>query len=357
MELSQLQYGLATAALTAALTIMASAAVYFFTQRNEVHRTQQASVFMAVFYTGTAAFHYWRILSAWTDGFVPTGTGSFKAEGLFVHAYRYSDWLLTVPVLVAQLVWVLRLEKKHQRKLTIQLGGAAALMVMLGLPGELSESNSAKFAWWGAGMVPFVYLVYVLYIGLGGSLKHQPRAIAKTVSNARLLLVTSWLVYPVVYLFPMLGLDNATGEVVRQVGYSIADVVAKPAFAFFLLLVARAKGAEEFGFEANAEANASVPSVPSMPGMPVMPGMPGMPVVPGMPSTPVAVGPAASAGGVPSMPSMPSMPSVPSMPSSAQPVSAGAQSGFGAVRTDFEEKPGQRMSIVEAAMRDAEFGN
>jgi bacteriorhodopsin len=359
MELSQLQYGLATAALTAALTIMAAAAIYFFTQRNEVHKTQQASVFMAVFYTGTAAFHYWRILTAWTNGFVPTANG-FKAEGLFVHAYRYSDWLLTVPVLVAQLVWVLRLDKKHQRKLTIQLSGAAALMVLLGLPGELSKDTTTKLIWWGAGMVPFAYLIYVLYVGMSGSLKHQPRAIAKTVSNARLLLITSWMVYPVVYLFPMLGLDSANGEVVRQVGYSIADVVAKPAFAFFLLLVARAKGAEEFGFEA-ASANGS--NVPAMPSMPAMPGLPGMPVAPAA-ARPAAARPAAS---VPSMPAMPAMPAMPSMPGApampampampSVPAGVGAQGGFGNVRNEFPDKSGQRMSIVEAAMRDAEFGN
>jgi bacteriorhodopsin len=336
MELSQMQYGLATAALTASLTIMAAAAIYFFTQRNEVHKTQQASVFMAVFYTGTAAFHYWRILSAWTGGFVMTASGTFKAESLFVHAYRYSDWLLTVPVLVAQLVWVLRLDKKHQRKLTVQLAGAAALMVLLGLPGELSSNNTTKLMWWGAGMVPFAYLVYVLYIGLSGSLKHQPRAIAKTVSNARLLLVTSWMVYPVVYLFPMLGLDSGTGEVVRQVGYSVADVIAKPAFAFFLLLVARAKGAEEFGFEAAAANGTTMPSVPSLPSMPSLPGevpaaasaIPQMPTVPQMPS-------------VPQMPTVPQMPQMPS-------VAAG-------VRKESQDKSPQRMSIVEAAMRDAEF--
>jgi bacteriorhodopsin len=361
MELSQLQYGLATAALTAALTIMAAAAIYFFTQRDQVHRTQQASVYMAVFYTGTAAFHYWRILTAWTNGFVPTANG-FKAEGLFVHAYRYSDWMLTVPVLVAQLVWVLRLDKKHQRKLTIQLSGAAALMVLLGLPGELSESNTTKLIWWGAGMVPFAYLVYVLYVGMSGSLKHQPRAIAKTVSNARLLLITSWMVYPVVYLFPMLGLDSATGEVVRQVGYSIADVVAKPAFAFFLLLVARAKGAEEFGFEA-ASANGS--NVPAMPSVPSMPGLPGMPVAPAAARPPVASTPSMpsmpSMPGAPSIPSMPSVPSMPSMPSlpvrPSVPAGVGSPSNFGNVRNDFPEKSDQRMSIVEAAMRDAEFGN
>jgi bacteriorhodopsin len=373
MELSQLQYGLTTGALTAAFAVMAGTALFFFTQRDEVHRSQKSSVFMAVFYTGVAAFHYWKISSAWGSSFTLTD-GVYKGQTNFINIFRYSDWLLTVPVLVAQLVVVLRLDRKYARKLITQLSGAAALMVLLGLPGELSKSTGTKLIFWGAGMIPFAYLVYVLYVGMSGSLKHQPKEIARTVSSARLLLLCSWMTYPIVFMIPLMGFSLSTVEVSRHILYSIADVIAKPAFAYFLLLVARAKSAEAYTKEGNAHAAAAyadvAPSVPVMPSLPTMPSMPSSPSLPsglpsGMPSAPAAAPSFAAAQmSVPSMPSMPSMPSVssmpsmPSMPASALLSDTSESGAFGrSARREFTEKASDRMSVIEAAMRDAEFGN
>merc|ERR1711966_313045 len=51
------------------------------------------------------------------------------------------------------------------------LGAAAALMIVLGYPGELIvEGNlGARWFYWALAMVPFLYIVYELLVGFSGA--------------------------------------------------------------------------------------------------------------------------------------------------------------------------------------------
>ena len=144
-------------------------------------------------------------------------------------------------------------------------------MVALGYPGEVSDSKAIKMVFWLLGVAPFCYLIYVLYVGMSESLRRQPDSVVRTISNARLLLVSSWMVYPVVYLLPIIGINNAGGTVIRQVGYSIADVIAKPLFALFLLRVAQAKSADAEQIDVTVARAPSVPTAPVAPRVPMPP--------------------------------------------------------------------------------------
>ena len=59
----------------------------------------------------------------------------------FNDAYRYMDWLLTVPLLLIELIMVMGLDDKTTTELSIKLGSAAALMILLGYPGEVSPAE------------------------------------------------------------------------------------------------------------------------------------------------------------------------------------------------------------------------
>ena len=163
----------------------------------------------------------------------------------FNEGYRYADWLLTVPLLVAELVLLLRLSGNKQRSLITRLGVAAALMIALGYPGEVSTDVATKWIWWVAAMIPFIYILYVLYGEFGRELNRNASAAKPIISGMRTLLLVTWLVYPVAYLVPLFGLEAGTAEVIRQVGYSVADVVAKPVFGLMLFAAARRMTIEE----------------------------------------------------------------------------------------------------------------
>jgi bacteriorhodopsin len=59
------------------------------------------------------------------------------------------------------------------------------------------------------------------------------------------MLVGLWGVYPIAYLMPVLGFDGPDAFVLRQAGYSIADILAKAAFGLVIYKIARVKSEVE----------------------------------------------------------------------------------------------------------------
>ena len=81
----------------------------------------------------------------------------------------------------------------------------------------------------------------MLFVELGKSLGRQSASVRKLVDGLRYIILATWGVYPIAYMLPSLIDDQATAEVARQVGYSIADVLAKPLFGLLVLAIALAK--------------------------------------------------------------------------------------------------------------------
>jgi bacteriorhodopsin len=74
----------------------------------------------------------------------------------------------------------------------------------------------------------------------------ESAGVAKGIRLAAILLLVAWLVYPIAYLFPILfGESSDMAETVRQVGYSVADLLAKPVYGLAILAVAKLRTAEE----------------------------------------------------------------------------------------------------------------
>jgi len=64
------------------------------------------------------------------------------------------------------------------------------------------------------------------------------------VAGARTLTIVSWCFYPIVFILPMLGIGGlVAGEInaAVQVGYTIADVVAKALFGVMIYMIAQRK--------------------------------------------------------------------------------------------------------------------
>ncbi|MSZ01703.1 MAG: xanthorhodopsin, partial [Actinobacteria bacterium] len=93
--------------------------------------------------------------------------------------------------------------------------------------------------------LPFLYILYVLFVELGKSLDRQPAGVAETVGRLRLLLIATWGVYPISYILGMGGDPTSQQFVGVQVGYTIADVLAKCVFGLTILKIARMKSLAE----------------------------------------------------------------------------------------------------------------
>jgi bacteriorhodopsin len=83
--------------------------------------------------------------------------------------------------------------------------------------------------------------VFELFVGLKKSVDKQPPAARSLINGATYLLIGSWLFYPVVFVFPMLGLEGPTAETFLQVGYTISDVVSKAVFGVLIFAIALKK--------------------------------------------------------------------------------------------------------------------
>jgi bacteriorhodopsin len=165
----------------------------------------------------------------------------------FNDAYRYVDWLLTVPLLLIELILVMRLPAGESAKLSWGLGASSAIMVALGYPGEIQNNDHARWFWWSCAMVPFCVVVLVLVVGLNNATARQPPSAQGLVTKARYLTVISWLTYPGVYIIKSVGIAGPVATTWEQVGYSAADFTAKAVFGVLIWAIAAEKSRLEEG--------------------------------------------------------------------------------------------------------------
>lgn len=245
-ELTQGQYDTVYNMLSLVIASQLFVALYLLVvQPRVLPRYRQALVISATV-CGIAAYHYFRIFDSFREAFVTDAVGGrgiyTQAPGAsFNEGYRYVDWLLTVPLLLVELIVVLALARKIQSSLLWRLIPASAAMIILGYPGEISADNLTRTVWGLLSTIPFLYILYVLFVELTKSLDRQPAAVRGTVSRMRLLLIATWGVYPIAYLLPLLGIDGADSWVAKQAGYSIADILAKALYGLLIYKIARLK--------------------------------------------------------------------------------------------------------------------
>ena len=232
-------------ALSFTIAAMGAAFVFFLLARNTVAYKYQRVVMIGAIIVGIAAYHYIRMFSSWNAAFNHTGATYSPTNERFNEAYRYADWLLTVPLLLAELIAVLSLTAKQRGGLTARLVIAAVLMIVLGYPGEVSADTTTRFIWGVLSTIPFVYILYVLWGELGAVMAKETPEVRDLLSNLRWILLASWGVYPIAYLIPFFNVDAASALVGRQVGYSIADVIAKPVYGLLIYAIIRIKTQQE----------------------------------------------------------------------------------------------------------------
>jgi Bacteriorhodopsin len=221
-------YTLVYNVLSFGTAVMFGAFVYFLTQMRSVSKQYQAGIAVSAIVVGIAGYHYYRI---WSD----------FGEGVMNEGYRYADWLITVPLLIIELLIVLGVAKQERRSLMLKLVPATILMVGLGYPGEVANGNGAKWTFWVLAILPFIYILKTLYAELQKAGQRETGAVATQIKNATYVLLTTWMVYPIAYLFPIFDGDSETLETLRQVGYTFADITAKGLYGLMILWIAKAR--------------------------------------------------------------------------------------------------------------------
>ena len=241
------QWGTVYNMLSFGLVSMLATTIYTLVAQQRVLPKYRTALVMSSMVTFIAAYHYFRIFNSFHESSTGDAVKVGVGQGAFNEAYRYVDWILTVPLLLVEVVAVLGLAKAASSSLIQRLVPASALMIALGYPGEVSAENGTKTLWGVLSTIPFLYILYVLFVELSKSLDRQPEGVAATVGRLRLLLIATWGVYPISYLLPLLGQDIHDPSLFmwRQVGYTLADVLAKCVFGLTIFKIARMKSVAE----------------------------------------------------------------------------------------------------------------
>jgi len=246
LSLTDGQFNLVYNSFSFVIASMGAALLFFLLSRSRIAPRHRTAVTLSTLVVAIALYHYLRIFNSFSDTFTYVD-GKYVQQGApFNEGYRYVDWLLTVPLLLAELVVVLKLAKSTTRSLLVRLTIAAVAMIALGWPGELSAADStARTLWAIASTIPFLYILYVLFVELGRSLGRQGPTVRKMIDGLRYLVLVTWGIYPLAYLAPSVIDNQATAEVIRQVGYSIGDVIAKPVFGLVIFAIALSKSRDD----------------------------------------------------------------------------------------------------------------
>jgi bacteriorhodopsin len=235
--------------LSLGIASMLFTSIFLWFARERVLPKYRMAIMVSATVTSIAAYHYLRMFDSFNEAYTKTNTPE-QAFELYNVGYRYVDWLLTVPLLLVELVAVMGLVAAVQSSLLKRLVPAAVAMIVLGYPGDMKMNvfYEGDAGLWGAlSTIPFLYILYVLFVEIGKSLPSQSAKVQKLLKSARLLLLATWGVYPITFILAMNSTGAPTFQEVaaREVGYSIADILAKCAFGLIIFVIARIKSAED----------------------------------------------------------------------------------------------------------------
>jgi bacteriorhodopsin len=234
---------------------MMATTMYLWLRMPYVLDKYRSAVGISGLVTFIAAYHYFRIFNSWVDAYRWPSPHKDESGGWieqnpnvtgipFNDAYRYMDWLLTVPLLLIEILLVMKLSPQDFSSKAWKLGVGSALMIFSGYYGELVLVGNLTPRWncWFLSMAFFLYIVYELLLGLSTATAAEGNSeIAGKIRTAQRWTVVSWCTYPIVYLFPMFGITGSMAVVGIQIGYSISDIISKCGVGLVIYQISAAK--------------------------------------------------------------------------------------------------------------------
>merc|ERR1711896_52752 len=249
--MSDLQYQAVYNVLSFSLASMMATTMYLWFRAFAVTDKYKSAVIISGLVTFIAAYHYFRIFNSWVEAYsFPAAdsdgnVGDPTLTGIpFNDAYRYMDWLLTVPLLLLEILLVMDLTPEQHSSKAWVLGLGSALMIVSGYYGELVVTGDLTPRWvcWFLSMSFFLYIVYELLVGLSAATEEEKDPVIKgKIRTAQVMTVISWCTYPVVYLFPMLGINAGEAVVSIQIGYCVSDIISKCGVGLVIYQISYAK--------------------------------------------------------------------------------------------------------------------
>lgn len=216
---------------------MTAGVIYFALERQSLAVEYQLVGTLSAALVAIAAINYWTM----KDFSLLAPDGAIAA---FPTHFRYVDWLLTTPMLLAIIVVLLGVEK-GRGGLMAQLLIADVIMIATGYVGEVSINSGllptvAGWIFYSIGMLAFAYILFVLYATMSAAQAQLPPERARAIGTLKIFIAIGWMIYPLGFFVTLIGEGGSPG-LVRELIYNVADVVNKVGFC--MIAVAAAKSA------------------------------------------------------------------------------------------------------------------
>lgn len=253
---SEMAYQMVAHMLTLGFAVMLAALFYFVLTMKSVAPKYRISSVLSVVVMVSAFLLLYVQAQNWTTSFVfDAEKGKYflgENTDLFNNGYRYLNWLIDVPMLLFQILFVVSLTKSSFVSIRNQFWFSGAAMIITGYIGQYYEvTNFAAFAIWGAiSTVFFVHILYLMNKVIEEGKENTSAKGKKILNNIKVLFIISWFLYPGAYLMPHLlgiegGLFNEAGVVGRQMTFTVADIASKVIYGILLANLAQVLSKEE----------------------------------------------------------------------------------------------------------------
>ena len=260
--LSEMGYQMVAHVLTLGYAVMLAGLFYFILTLKTVAPRFRTSSVLSVVVMVSAFLLLFAQANNWTSSFVfDSERGRYflgDGQDLFNNGYRYLNWLIDVPMLLFQILFVVTLTTSKFSSIRNQFWFSGAAMIITGYIGQFYEVTNitAFFAWGAISTAFFIHILILMRKVISQGKEGVPVKAKNTLNTIWVLFLISWMLYPGAYLMPHLaGLEGAffseIGVVGRQITYTIADVSSKVIYGVLLTVVAQTLSKEQGYVEAN----------------------------------------------------------------------------------------------------------
>jgi len=235
--------------IVVALLAILAGLVRAWTTRAEIGSRYRSAAFARLSIAAAGTLSYGAIVIAFLTGYQRTGSGFEPgAPAILASAIRYMDWSVAVPLLTVELLSVCVLAGASARRTGLVSMTCGFLMVFTGFLGAFvfgGESNPGPMLLCGAvGAAFWITTTVILVRAVRHSLSQLSSDTAIVLRNATVLLLSGWVIYPVVYFIQVFTGGGGWATAV-QVTLCVADAVVKIGFGGLVHRVAKLRTADD----------------------------------------------------------------------------------------------------------------
>lgn len=248
---TEMAYQMSAHILTVGYAVMLAALFYFVLTMKTVAPKYRISSVLSVVVMVSAFLLLMIQQQNWTSAFeFNADTQRYvlgNATDLFNNGYRYLNWLIDVPMLLFQILFVVTLTTSKFSSVRNQFFTSGTLMIVTGYIGQFYEvTNPTLFFVWGfISTLFFVHILIVMKRVIDEGKVGAPEGAQRYLGMIWKLFFVAWMLYPGAYLMPYLfsfSLEPSLSEtavVARHITYTVADVSSKVIYGILLTLTAQ----------------------------------------------------------------------------------------------------------------------